>query len=53
MKLIKDYLLNFLNRSGDYVFIATIISRLLSFFASWIVLMLIPKKELGVVLYTS
>ena len=39
-----------MSRSGNYVFSATIISRLLSFFASWLALQLIPNKELGVVL---
>jgi O-antigen/teichoic acid export membrane protein len=33
------------------VFTTTIASRLLSFFASWIALRLIPNKELGVVIY--
>lgn len=51
MQLVKNYLINFLNRSGSYVFSATVISRSLSFLASWIALLLIPKKELGVVLY--
>ncbi|PCI07109.1 MAG: hypothetical protein COB73_08775, partial [Flavobacteriaceae bacterium] len=30
---------------------ASVVSRLLSFFASWIALQLIPDKELGVVIY--
>ena len=40
-----------MSRSGSYVFTATIISRCLSFFASWLALQLIPNKELGVVLF--
>jgi len=33
------------------VFSATVISRLLSFLASWVALQLIPNKELGIVIY--
>ncbi|AMC10671.1 hypothetical protein Lupro_05180 [Lutibacter profundi] len=51
MRGIQQFILNFLNRSGGYIFGATIISRLLSFSASWIALQLIPNKELGVVLF--
>ena len=51
MNLIKNYILNFLNRAGSYVLLTTVLARLLSFFASWIALQLIPSKELGVVLY--
>ena len=51
MKEIQYFILDFLKRSGGYVFSATIISRLLSFSASWIALQLIPNKELGVVLF--
>ena len=40
-----------MSRSGSYVFTATIISRCLSFLASWLALQLIPNKELGVVLF--
>ncbi|MDD7914758.1 oligosaccharide flippase family protein [Polaribacter ponticola] len=42
---------NFLNRSGSYVFLATIIARILSFVASWIALKLVSNEELGVVLF--
>lgn len=51
MKLIKLYIENFISRSGGYVFFATIISRCLSFLASWFALQLIDNKELGVVLF--
>lgn len=51
MKGLQQFILNFLNRSGGYIFGATIISRLLSFSASWIALQLIPNKELGIVLF--
>jgi len=51
MKNSIDFIKGFLSRSGSYVFTTTIASRLLSFFASWIALQLIPNKELGVVIY--
>lgn len=51
MKLIKDYILGFISRSGNYVFGATILARLFSFIASWVALKLIPNNELGVVLF--
>ncbi|MBU3009866.1 polysaccharide biosynthesis C-terminal domain-containing protein [Polaribacter vadi] len=51
MKLLKNYILNFLSRSGSYVFSATIIARLFSFLASWLALKLISNDELGVVLF--
>lgn len=51
MKNSIDFIKGFLSRSGSYVFSTTIASRLLSFFASWIALQLIPNKELGVVIY--
>lgn len=51
MELIKSYIQNFLSRSGSYVLLATIISRLFSFLAAWFALRLIPNKELGVVLF--
>lgn len=51
MKLIKDYIQNFLKRAGSYVFFATIFARLFSFFGSWVALQLIPNKELGIVLF--
>ncbi len=51
MKLLKNYILNFLSRSGSYVFSATIIARLFSFIASWLALKLISNDELGVVLF--
>jgi O-antigen/teichoic acid export membrane protein len=51
MKNFTKFINDFLNRSGSYVFTTTIASRLLSFFASWIALQLIPNKELGIVIY--
>jgi len=51
LKELKDFISNFLSRSGSYVFTSTILSRLLSFFASWIALQMIPNKELGIVIY--
>lgn len=51
MRLLTTYIQNFINRAGNYVFIATLLSRALSFFASWIALKLIDNKELGVVLF--
>jgi len=51
MQLIKKYILNFLSRSGSYVFGATIFARLFSFAASLAALKLIDNNELGVVLF--
>ena len=51
MNNIIQFIENFIKRSGSYVFTATVSSRLLSFFASWIALQLIPNKELGIVIY--
>jgi O-antigen/teichoic acid export membrane protein len=51
MKLIKNYILDFFDRSGSYVFSATILARILSFIASWLALKLISNEELGVVLF--
>ena len=51
MSLLKTYIQNFISRSGNYILSASIISRILSFFASWIALQLIPNKELGIVLF--
>jgi O-antigen/teichoic acid export membrane protein len=51
MKNIIEFIKNFFERSGSYVFSATVISRLLSFLASWIALQLIPNQELGIVIY--
>ncbi|SEC85423.1 Membrane protein involved in the export of O-antigen and teichoic acid [Tenacibaculum sp. MAR_2009_124] len=52
MDYLKNYISGFLNRSGGYIFFATIFSRVLSFLTSWITLQLIPNKELGEVLYS-
>ncbi|WKD84911.1 hypothetical protein KCTC32516_00247 [Polaribacter huanghezhanensis] len=51
MSLLKSYIQNFVSRAGTYILSASIISRLLSFIASWIALQLIPNKELGIVLF--
>lgn len=51
MKLITNYILSFINKAGSYVFIATLVSRLLSFLASLIALKFIDNKELGIVLF--
>ncbi len=51
MNNIISFIKSFINRSGNYVLSATILSRLLSFFASWIALQLIPNRELGIVIY--
>ena len=48
--LVKSYIQNFLNRAGGHVFLATLISRLFSFLASWFAIQFIPNKELGFVL---
>lgn len=49
--MIINYIQNFIKRAGSYVFVATLASRGLSFFASWIALKLIDNKELGVMLF--
>lgn len=51
MNLIKEYIANFLNRSGSYVFSATIFARIFSFIASWVALKLLDSNELGIVLF--
>lgn len=51
MNIIIQYIKNFLNRSGSYVFLATILGRVLSFIASWIALKFIENDALGVVLF--
>jgi len=52
LNLLKSYIQNFVSRAGNYILSASIISRLLSFLASWIALQLIPNKELGIVLFS-
>jgi len=51
LSLLKSYIQNFISRAGNYILSASIISRILSFIASWIALQLIPNKELGIVLF--
>ncbi len=51
LKHIITYIQSFLNRSGSYVLLATILSRVLSFFASWIALQYIDNYKLGVILF--
>jgi O-antigen/teichoic acid export membrane protein len=51
VNIIIQYIKNFLNRSGSYVFLATILGRILSFIASWIALKFIENDALGVVLF--
>lgn len=51
MNIIIQYIKNFLNRSGSYVFLATILGRVLSFIASWIALKFIENDALGVILF--
>ena len=50
-KTVVNFLFSFSSRSGNYILIASIGSRLLSFLASWIALQIIPNKKLGVVIY--
>ena len=52
MNNIKEFFNNFINRSGGYVFLANVSSRLLSFFASWLAIKLIPNEELGIILFS-
>jgi len=51
VKNILNFIKNFLNRSGGYIFSTSVISKGLSFFASWIAIRLIPNKELGAVIF--
>lgn len=52
MKNIKNLISGFFERAGSYVFLATFIARGSSFLTHLLMLYLIPKKELGVVIYT-
>lgn len=51
MRAITSFLNSFFHRAGNYVLLATLAARLLSFLASWIALQLIDNRELGVVLF--
>lgn len=51
MRNIYEFLNGFISRAGSYVLSSSIISRGLSFLASWIAIKLIPNKELGAVIY--
>ena len=51
MKDLNIFISNFLKRSGNYIFISMVVSRLLSLGASWIAIQLIPNKELGAVIF--
>tara|TARA_B100000780_G_scaffold224502_1_gene163609 strand:+ start:3523 stop:4779 length:1257 start_codon:yes stop_codon:yes gene_type:complete len=49
--LIKNFIGGFISRSGNAIFISTILSRILSFVGSVVVLRLLDNKELGVILF--
>ena len=49
--LIKNFIGGFISRSGNAIFISTILSRILSFVGSLVVLRLLDNKELGVILF--
>ncbi|MDP2088229.1 MAG: polysaccharide biosynthesis C-terminal domain-containing protein [Flavobacteriaceae bacterium] len=51
MKQIKHFITGFIQRSGSHIFIATLISKLFSFIGSWIALMILPDKELGLAIF--
>jgi len=51
LKSLFNFLSSFSRRSGNYILAASIISRLLSFIASWIALQIILDDKLGVVIY--
>ena len=51
MNIISQYIKDFLNRSGSYVFLSTVLGRILSFVASWVALKFIENDVLGVVLF--
>jgi O-antigen/teichoic acid export membrane protein len=49
--LIKNFISGFISRSGNAVFISTVLSRILSFIGSMIALRLLDNKELGMILF--
>ncbi|MDG1508769.1 MAG: oligosaccharide flippase family protein [Flavobacteriaceae bacterium] len=49
--LIKNFMDGFISRSGNAIFISTVLSRILSFIGSMIALRLLDNKELGVILF--
>lgn len=51
MNNIFEFIKDFSKKSGNYIFLATLISRLFSFGASWIAIQLIPNRELGAVIF--
>ncbi len=51
--MIKTTINGFLQRDGVHIMYATFAARLLSFFASWIALKLIPNFELGSIIYAQ
>ncbi len=51
MNNFKSFYSGFIERSGFHILGSTILARLLSFFASWIALQIIPNFELGLVIY--
>jgi O-antigen/teichoic acid export membrane protein len=51
--MIKAILKGFMQRDGVHIMYATFAARILSFFASWIALKLIPNFELGYVIYSQ
>ncbi len=51
MKNIIIFIHNFISRAGTTVLLTTVISRVLSFMASWTALQLIDNEELGVVIF--
>ncbi len=51
MKHSIDFINGFLSRAGSFVFSSSVISKGLSFLASWIAIKLIPNKDLGAVIY--
>lgn len=51
MTLLKRFIEGFLSRSGNYIFLASIFSKIFSFLASIIVLQVVSDDKLGVVLY--
>lgn len=48
---LKDFISNFIARSGNYIFVSGLISKILSLLASWTALQLIPNKDLGYVIF--
>ncbi|EJL73626.1 oligosaccharide flippase family protein [Chryseobacterium populi] len=48
MKSLKDFLRNFFNNSGHYVFLSFLIAKICGFAGSLLIIRLLPEKEFGI-----